>query len=127
MEPAVQRSTPEDLVVGAAADVGAHNGLGIAEAGVVLHAAAAESIGVVGEPDLGHVAEHAGVRTIAAGGAGFKEDLREPLRQYREDLVEPQNIAVPDLTLTLRRQSGGKCIGENPIHVPLDVGQAWPG
>lgn len=75
-----------------------------------LDSEAAHGVCVVAGPGLRHVTEHAEIEPVAAGSAGFKQDVRKACSQLGEHLIKPEHVAMKELSLTLRRQHGGVSI-----------------
>ena len=60
---------------------------------------------------------------MASAGAAFDQQLRESVQQPFQQGVHPQDIAVPNLSLTVGRQRHTTGVGDASIDVPLEVRQ----
>ena len=121
-----RRSGPEGggaarLVIGTGRNMGADRRGGIAVGGPLLDAEPGDGVGVVAAPDLRMERQHPRVEAAAAAGAALEQHLRELLRESRKHGIEPQDVAVSQFTLMLRRERCTVEIGHGAVHVPLDI------
>ena len=122
--PGLQGGDAAVLLIGRDGDVGPHGADGIAEGGAVLDAQAVHGVGVVAAPDLGGVVEHPCVKPAAAAGAALDQQLRVVPAQPLQNVVDAKHIAVVDLPLAVGGQGGGPDVGEAPVHIPFEIGDA---
>ena len=127
IEAGLERGGAEGLVVRTGGNMCADTALRIAVAVALLNMGAAEGVGVVAAPDLREVAEDTEVEAASARGAALKKDMRKTFGQRFHRPVKPQHVAVSGLALTIGGQIGRVNIGENAVHVPLDVGDITGG
>ena len=125
--PGVERGNPACLMVGAGGDMRAHDGEGIAVAGTRLDILPLHCVGVVAEPDLIKIAQHAQIEPASAAGAALHENVREPLLQGSKDPVKADHVPVRHLPLPVRWKRSGADFRHVPVHVPFYVFHRHPG
>ena len=122
--PRAKGSCAPGLLVGANGHMGAHGADGVAERAALLDGEPLDGVGVVAQPDLRRVVQHAGVESPAAAAAPLEQDLREGPGQPLQQIVDPQYVPVAGLPLPLFRQRAAVDVGHIAVHVPLDVVRA---
>ena len=94
---------------------------GIAEGSAILDFQTFNGVGIITGPSLRRVIEQAGIKTSPSAGAGFKQYLGEGAGQSFIQTVNPQNITVEYLALTIRRQGGAATFGYTAVHIPFYI------
>ena len=82
---------------------------------------ALDRVGVVARPGLRRPRQQPGVEPRAAARARLEQDVREALDQAPVQVVHAEDVAVEELALPVGRDRGGPRLGDEPVHVPLDV------
>src|SRR5699024_6003239 len=93
----------------------------------ILNAQAIHSVRVIAAPDLGSIVKHSAIKPSAAAAAPFDEDVGIIPVEAFQHLVNTQDIAVIELALPVRRQSGGPHLRETTVHIPLEIGDIGTG
>ena len=79
-----------------------HGAERIYQAGAVLDFHTLHSVGVIGNPALRRVIQNARVKSGAAAGAGFKQNMREAPGEPVIQLIYSQYLSVVHGSLVLR-------------------------
>ena len=93
--------------------MGSHRGSRVNEGGAVLDLQTVNGVCIVAAPDLRRIVQHACVKTSAASAASLDENIRIPVHQPLQEIIEPQHIVVEHPPLAVRR--GGIDVRKAPV------------
>ncbi len=116
---AVQRGEAQGLVIGRGAHMAAHCSLRIAKAGPGLYLAAFPGVGVVAEPDLGHITQNAQIKPVAAAGAALKQHIRVTYSHRFQHLIQPHRPDVSEAALFRQRRT--EPVAVVAVHIPFHI------
>ena len=98
-----------------------HRAHRITEGSSVLNPESFNGIRIVTAPDLRRIVKHSGVKSSAAPAAAFNQHIRISSGQTLQKIIESQDVAVHDLSLTLCRQYGTVYITDVPVEIPFQI------
>ena len=76
-------------------------------------------IGIIAAPDLRRIVQHTGIKSSAASAAALQQNIRIPLQELFQKIIDTENVFMQNHSLISRLRR--IYIEQASVHIPLDI------